>query len=530
MGQRDLGEWVRELFLEGRTGLALTGENQGLGRDLEELLRAAATSSGVDPRTLSEQFSDHMIPPEPTEQGTYLRFLLEEVLPHTIRVQSPKFVGHMTAGLPAFVHPIGAILTALNQNVVKVETSGILTLMERQALGMLHWLTFGESAQFYAEHIQNTQSTLGMVVSGGTLANIAALWCARNAVLGPRGDYPGVDTAGIAATLEHYGYCRAVIVGSSLMHYSLEKAADVLGIGTDGLVHVPADVDGRVPVDRVRQQLVECQERKECVIALVGIAGTTETGVVDDLEGLAAVAQELSVYYHVDAAWGGPVLFSRTHRSNLKGIEKADSVTIDGHKQLYLPLGIGMVMLRDPTTATGIEKVANYIIRAESLDLGKRALEGSRPGMALFLHAGLSVLGQAGYERLIDLGIENTHHLASVLRDNEAWELVSEPQLNIVVFRFVPSSLRRAVAAGSLTAEDQRRLNALNRTIQSRQAASGGSFVSRTTLTNTKYGDEQPVAVLRSVLANPLTNQSDIDAAVAELRAIGAQCDAEAST
>ena len=342
--------------------------------------------------------------PERGDPETFWDHLARHVVPGAMNVASPRFIGHMTTALPYFVRPLARLVTTMNQNVVKLETARALSAVERQVTATVHRLVYGGSDAFYAEHVQARESTLGMVCSGGTVANLTALWCARNAALPPVHGEGGAEREGMADALARHGWRRAVIVGSSLMHYSLEKTADVLGIGSGGLVRVPVDARHRVDPGAVRETLARCRAEGSLVIALVGVAGSTDAGSVDPLAELAAAARDHGVHFHVDAAWGGPVMFSNRHRHLLRGIEQADSVTLDGHKQLYLPMGVGMVLLRNPALAQVVEKSARYIVRRGSADLGRRALEGSRPASSLFVHAALSILGREGYEFLIDEG------------------------------------------------------------------------------------------------------------------------------
>ena len=465
---------------------------------------------------LRERFQQTSMPHAPLGVEKYVDYLAENVLPHSVRTGSPRFIGHMTSALPAFLEHLEKLMTALNQNVVKVETAKAMTLLERQALGMMHRLVFGESADFYAQHVQSPESTLGILTSGGTLANTTALWCARNAALAPIRDFAGVEEEGFAAALGHYGFDRAVIIGSSNMHYSFEKAAGVLGLGTRNLIRVAIDERQRVDVATVRKTVEDCQASRTLVLAIIGVAGSTDSGSVDDLNALAQIAHDAGVHFHVDASWAGPMLFSRQHRGTLSGIEKADSVTIDGHKQLYLPMGLGILMLRDPSLAKGIEKQARYIIRPGSSDLGRRSLEGSRPAMALFLHAALHVLGHEGYEFLVNEGVRKARYLAERVANMNEFELMLEPETNIVNYRYVPEKFREQVACGTLDASANGVINVANKALQRRQREAGASFVSRTTLDTTRYGLEVPITVLRAVIANPLTTESDIEAILEE--------------
>src|SRR5262249_22950077 len=146
---------------------------------------------------------------------------------------------------------------------------------------------------------------------------------------------------------------------------------------------------------------------------------------------------------------------------------------IDGHKQLYLPMGVGMLVLRDPAAARSIEKTANYIIRTGSDDLGRRSLEGSRPATALYLHAALHVVGPRGYEALIDRGIERARSLAEAIRTSAEFELLADPELNIVNYRYLPVEFRAAAASGTLTDADNERINEFNRRLQEAQRDGG---------------------------------------------------------
>ena len=312
-----------------------------------------------------------------------------------------------------------------------------MSSLEREAVAKLHRALFNLPDIFYHDVTHSPEVSLGTVTSGGTLANLTGLWVARNRALGPQGSFPGVEQAGLHRALKHYRLDDAVIIGSQLMHYSFKKAADTLGVGTSGLLTVPCDNDFRVRVDLMEEQILECRRNNTLVLALVGVAGATETGSVDNLAAIAALAQQYGIHFHVDAAWGGPLIFSKQHSQLLEGIHLADSITIDGHKQLYTPMGCGVVLFRDPTAAQSIKKTSNYIIRNDSLDAGKFSIEGSRPANAIFLHASLSILGSAGYAAIIDRNCEMARVFASKLLARPDFEMVAEPTSNILLYRWV---------------------------------------------------------------------------------------------
>jgi glutamate decarboxylase len=280
---------------------------------------------------------------------------------------------------------------------------------------------------------------------------------------------------------------------------------------------VDTDINNRIDLVRLRQEVRRLRDENIRPLALVGIAGTTETGNVDPLEALADLAGELGCHFHVDAAWGGPTLFSGRHRHLLKGIERADSVTIDAHKQLYVPMGAGMVLFRDPAAMAAIEHHAAYILRHGSKDLGSHTLEGSRPGKAMLVHAGLSIIGRKGYELLIDLGVERARTFAEMIRQHPDFELTSEPELNILTYRYCPLPLQQRLARA--TPEQSARINMLldqvNQLLQKHQREAGKTFVSRTRLQVAAY-NRQELTVLRVVLANPLTTDEVLAAVLDE--------------
>lgn len=473
--------------------------------------------------SIEQDFLETRLPEEPTFVSDHADFLRDKVLAHSVHTSSPTFIGHMTSALPHFMLPLSKIVTALNQNLVKVETSKAFTPLERQVLGMLHRLVYPQNEdEFYLPLVQDRSRSLGVFCSGGTIANITALWVARNQLLGPRGSFRGIQVSGLGAGLREYGYRDLKIFVSERGHYSFRKAADLLGLGLDGVVAIPTKPSGKIDVTAAKKALTTAKREDAGCIALIGVAGTTETGKIDPLSDLADVAQESGVTFHVDAAWGGPVLLSNTWRHLLDGIERADSVTFDAHKQLYVPMGAGAVLFKDPESTSSIAHTANYIIRRGSRDLGRRSLEGSRPGAALLVHAALTVIGRKGYELLIDHGIEITRTFAKLIEAQSDFELLSGPELNILTYRYLPPSARIKLEAADKNASDAllSKLNELTKKIQSKQRARGKSFVSRTQLAFEKYGNF-PVTVFRVVIANPLTRVEMLHEILAEQREIG---------
>ncbi len=484
----------------------LSRVDQDISRNLAGFLQEHIVAVERDLSEVEKNFADSAVPEKPIFVSEQAQFLLDKLVANSVHTASPSFIGHMTSALPYFMLPLSKIMIALNQNLVKTETSKAFTPMERQVLGMIHRLVYQQDGAFYRKWMHDPRHALGAMCSGGTVANLTALWVARNHAFPAEGSFRGLHQEGLFRALKYYGYEGAAIVVSRRGHYSLRKAADVLGLGRDSLVAVDTDNDNRIDTDALRDKCLQLQKQKIKVMAICGIAGTTETGNVDPLDAMADIAREFGAHFHVDAAWGGPTLFSRQHKYLMKGIEKADSVTFDAHKQLYVPMGVGLVVFRDPALASAVEHHAQYIIRKGSRDLGSTTLEGSRPGMAMLIHSGLKILAREGYEILIDQGIEKARSFAEMIDHHPDFELITRPELNILTYRYCPDIARQALAVANpqQTERLNTSLNRITKFIQKTQREHGKAFVSRTRLEPACY-QHFPCIVFRVVLANPLT-------------------------
>ena len=458
---------------------------------------------------LSKRFMDTVINENPEKKlADVITCLINEIAPYAVNVSSPYFVGHMTSAIPFFMVHLKTIIAALNQNVVKLETSKVVSVVEKQVVAKIHRMIYNEKESFYKEHVQNSDTTLGVFVEGGTTANLTAMWAARNAKFPPKEGFAGIESEGVAAAYRAYDIDRCVILVSRRGHYSLKKAGGVLGIGNQNVIALDTDKKHRIDLAGLKRTIHRLKEDnpKTCILAIVGIAGATETGTVDPLEKLARIARDNNAHFHVDAAWGGPTLFSKKYKDLLNGIQLADSVTIDGHKQFYMPMSCGMLYMKNPKALDVISYHANYVNRRGSVDLGIKTLSGSREANSLILDCALKIMGTKGYALLIDHGIETAAAFAKEIKKRELFELVTPPVLNILTYRVCPPAFRKELEAADTTKkrEINEKLNIVNRRLQRLQREAGFSFVSRTTLLENNNPDDA-IVVLRSVIMNPMT-------------------------
>ncbi|WP_100658630.1 pyridoxal-dependent aspartate 1-decarboxylase PanP [Alteromonas flava] len=497
---------------------------QHISDNLADFLSQHVVAKKTSLEEIEQDFADARLPEIPEFVSTHAESLLDKLVAHSVNTYSPTFIGHMTSALPYFHLPLAKLMVGLNQNLVKIETSKAFTPLERQVLGMMHNLVYQCDDAFYTQHLHSARHSLGAFCSGGTVANITALWVARNHLLKPDGNFKGVSRDGLLAAYRHYGIDGVGVLTSKRGHYSLGKAMDLLGLGRNEMVTVDC-LSQTLSPEKALALGKQYQAQNKRLLAIVGVAGTTETGHVDPLDELADVAKELGCWFHVDAAWGGATLFSERYRSKLKGIERADSITFDAHKQMYVPMGAGMALFKDPEHSNAVRHHAQYILREGSKDLGSTTLEGSRNGMAMLVYASLHILGRRGYELLINQSIEKAHAFAEMITNSTHFELVTSPTLSLLTYRVVPDFVQQSTIAlsareGALLHD---LLDQLTVSIQKRQREAGKSFVSRTRLTTEQYAD-RPVTVFRVVLANPLTSLTDLQNILAEQIAIAKDC------
>ncbi len=472
---------------------------------------------------LAEEYTDTRINKDPQKKlADVIKDIIDEIAPRAVNVASPYFVGHMTSAIPFFMVHLKAITAALNQNVIKLETSKVLSVLEKQILAKMHRMIFKFENEFYLQHVQNTETSLGIFTTGGTTANLTALWVARNKSFAPKDDFESIEKNGYFEALKAHNFERSVVLVSKRGHFSLKKAVGILGLGNQNIIPIDVDSNRSIDLAKLNAQINTLQtDKKTKIIAIIGIAGATETGIIDPLPALADICETHNIHFHVDAAWGGPVLLSDKYRPLLKGIERADSVTIDCHKQFYMPMTSGMVYFKNPKALDQIVYHARYVNRPGSVDLGIKTLEGSREANSLILDSALKIMGSKGYALMIEHGIETAKQFAKMIEKRELFQLVTSPQLNILTYRLVPKEIQEKLKTAN--SRERQKLDAalddINIKIQRIQREAGKSFVSRTRL-KTSPNDDHNTVVLRCVIMNPMTNVDILDEILDEQESI----------
>ena len=260
----------------------------------EFLKKHVGFTEEISLKDLAKGFTDTHIHKTPQKKLTeVITDLVQNIAPHGVNVASPYFVGHMTSALPFFMVHLKTITAALNQNVVKLETSKVFSILEKQVLAKIHRLIFNFNEAFYQTHVQHTDTALGCFMENGTLANLTAFWVARNKLFPPKAGFAGIEAEGIHAAYNAYNVDRCVILVSRRAHYSIQKAAGTLGLGNNNVIAIDVDQHQRIHMGSLRKTLEEMilEQPKTRILSIVGIAGATETGTVDPLPQLAELCR-----------------------------------------------------------------------------------------------------------------------------------------------------------------------------------------------------------------------------------------------
>ncbi|ELR72266.1 Long-chain-fatty-acid--CoA ligase [Fulvivirga imtechensis AK7] len=459
---------------------------------------------------VARNFRNTRVSEYPTSIEEYFASFKTNVLPYSVNTASPRFIGHMTSVLPDYVHDISKLVSQLNQNLVKIETSKSFTFLEREAIAILHRIFYDFPDDFYLEYVQQLNANLGIITSGGSIANMSAILSARNKLLYDQND--NATDKSIYHLLKSKGYEDMVILGSRLMHYSFSKTASFLGFGRKNILYVESDTGGRLRLDDLQKKIDICKEQNLLIVGLVGIAGATETGTIDPLKAMAEIARKNNIHFHVDAAWGGLLKFSEKYYRLIDGIEHADSITFCGHKQLFLPQGISICLFKDPHQLNHNSTEANYQARADSYDFGRVTLEGSKPGLSLCLHASLKILGKKGYGLLLERGIDLAQKLSELIKVTDCFEFISN-HINIVNYRYLPKKYRHKI---NFSEGENDVINAINARVQEAQFLRGKTFISKTKVAK----NNSELVVFRAVLSNPLTTHQDLECVLKDQLAI----------
>jgi L-2,4-diaminobutyrate decarboxylase len=422
-----------------------------------------------------QQAIKHWQKPLPVEPALkpreFITALDRDILSHTLRIHHPRNLGHQVA-TPLPVAALCDLVASLtNQAMTVYEAGPSATMLEKQ---VTQWL--GD--------LIGWKSVDGVLTSGGAQANLTALLAARQVKAGWDIWQQGVSNGQPLR-----------ILACETTHYSVSRAAGIMGLGTDAVIKVPMDKLGRMDIAALQAAYQQCLMQNTKPFAVAASAGCTPTGSIDPLMDIGNFCRTHDLWFHVDGAHGASALLSDTLKPMLAGIELADSVVWDGHKLLYMPAAVSAVLFREPKNSyAAFAQEASYLFSGEdseeAYNLGTRTLECTKRMMGLKLWAAFMLYGTEKLGGLVERVFETAKQLAQKLEETPGFELRMQPQTNIVCFRHVPES--------SSQEEHNRHQEEVRKMLME-----SGKFH----LTQVKFGDQ---VWLRTTVMNPLTSAKEI--------------------
>jgi L-2,4-diaminobutyrate decarboxylase len=348
------------------------------------------------------------------------------MIANSIAVSHPATTAHLHCPPLAASLAAEVVISALNQSMDSFDQAPIATVVEQK---IIRWLS--SEARLPA-------SSGGTFTTGGSQSNYMGLLLARDAFLHERWNWSG-QKDGLPPDTR-----KLRILCSEVAHFTVKKSAAQLGLGTSAVVPVGVDDHFRMDPSALGQALDRLRRQQLLPMAVVATAGTTDFGSIDPLHEIADRARSSGLWLHVDAAYGGALLFSAQHRDKLRSLELADSIAIDFHKLFWQPIPTSVFLLADARHFDTIEMHADYLNpeihdAAGIPNLVTTSLLTSRRFDALKLWISCQSLGRFKLGAMIDRTIELANHSADLIRRTRSLELLCEPQLSTVVFRYVPS-------------------------------------------------------------------------------------------
>jgi glutamate/tyrosine decarboxylase-like PLP-dependent enzyme len=400
----------------------------------------------------------------------------------------PRFFGYVASPATAPGAFADLIASTLNANVTSWRSGPAATEIEHTVIGWLALLI---------GFVNDNQPAHGFLTSGGSMANMTALLIAHRAK-----SEPAVASTGL------WNSAPMAIYASEQIHMSIPKAADILGLGRAQVRLVPCDDRFRVNTSSLRQTVTEDLNRGLKPFCVVGSAGTVNTGAVDPLDEIADIAREFNLWFHIDGAYGALAALDDTKRPLFRGLDRADSVSLDPHKWLYVPIDSGCLLFRDEARARAAFSFdgADYIKvheqnEAEAFAFWNYGPELSRRFRALKIWMTLRYYGAQRIAGAITEDNALARYMAEQIKAASDFELFATPELSICCFRYLPAMFQTGDDARDSNADAK--LDEINTKIMNAVQRGGRAYISSATLGG-KFA-------LRACITNFRTTRSDID-------------------
>ena len=373
----------------------------------------------VEPSFLNELF-DESIPNDPQSLEAIQKILEEKLLPYCTNVNHPGYMGLITPS-PNPAGILGDLLaSAINQNLGAYTIGPSATAME---LRVIRWLN---------DLIGYDEKAGGNLTSGGMMANFIGLKLARDFTTGDVAQHEGI-------------HGKWAVYVSEERHVSIDKSVDAIGLGRNALRALPTDDNFQLKINALEEAIAKDKADGIKPLCIIGLAGTTNLGAVDDLEALHQIAVREKCWFHLDAAYGGGMLLSSKNKNLLKGLHLADSVTIDPHKWFYAPLDCGAVLVKDHdqlTRSFGIQH--EYLTdrtNNERYQFYVHGFEQSKRFRSLKVWMSFQHYGKDKIGEWVDNNVAQANHLHNLVINSKDFESATQPMMSAICIRYKNKNL-----------------------------------------------------------------------------------------
>jgi aromatic-L-amino-acid/L-tryptophan decarboxylase len=457
----------------------------------------------VYPRTSSREIReqlDRSLPDEPGDFEQLLDVIRETVIELSRHNGHPRMFGYVQAPGTAIAAIADLLASTLNANLTAWRSAPVAVEIERLTIDWIKQI------------IGFDPDAAGLFVSGGSMANMAALAAARRAKAPPEIQNKGAQSC--SQTLRVYA--------SEEVHHSIVKAAALLGIGRDNVRMIGVDERYKINLDSLVAAIEEDRAAGYLPICVVANAGTVATGAFDPLSQISEIAWRYNLWLHVDAAYGGFAALAPSVRNLFASIVQADSVALDPHKWLYLPVDCGCILYRDPETArTTFAHEAEYtrVIghgADEAFAFWDYGPELSRRFRALKVWMLLKGVGLRALGDAIEKDLACARHFEKLIKESNDFEMLAPVELSIFCFRHLPAHLKNAMTeAGSTECKLETDLDVHNERLLLALQRDGSSYLSNARL--------RGCFALRGCVMNYRTTLRDMEILLEDLRRVAAQ-------
>lgn len=440
--------------------------------------------SGLDPKLLEAQINAVNLDATQTSLKAVIDSTTELVAKNAIFTQHPGCIAHLHT--PPLMPAIAAeaMIAALNQSMDSWDQASSATYVEQK---VINWL---------CDKYEMSDSADGIFTSGGTQSNQMGLMLARDWIADTLSGH-SIQKLGLPDYAD-----KLRIVCSAKAHFTVQKSASWMGLGEKAVLTVDALPDGTMDASQLELVIEQAKADGLIPFAVVGTAGTTDHGAIDDLQVIADVAAKHQIWMHIDGAYGGALILS-SHKARLKGIERANSVSVDFHKLFYQTISCGALLVNDKANFKFLLHHADYLNREhdELPNLVDKSVATTKRFDALKVFMTMQSVGPQALGEMYDHLLAQTQQVAEMVREHAGFELLAEPSLSTVLFRS--------------TQEASQGVDKLNQKVRIEALVRGVAVLGETTVNGQ--------SALKFTILNPCLTLSDFEKLLTEINQLAVE-------